>query len=97
VPRRALLHDHELWDCFGGGGHAASAPENMELGAGGDSLNLEVIIEPGAGDGALQELCVRPFTASPVCVRGGGIALRECAGCMSRFYTGTSRVFPSSA
>jgi hypothetical protein len=28
VPRRALLHDHELWDCFGGG-DAAPEPENL--------------------------------------------------------------------
>ena len=68
MPRRALLHGHELWDCFGGGGHAISEPENPVI------VENPVLMEIGAGaDGALQELCV-PLTASPVCVRGGGIA-----------------------
>jgi hypothetical protein len=49
VPRRALLHDHELWDCFGGGGHAVSEPENPVI------VENPVLMELGAGDGALQE------------------------------------------
>ena len=73
MPRRALLHGHELWDCFGGGGHAVSEPENPVIMENPVLMELGADEEPGA-DGALQELCVRPLTASPVCVRGGGIA-----------------------
>jgi hypothetical protein len=62
VPRRALLHDHELWDCFGGG-DAAPEPENLV------STENPGLMELAAENPGLQELCVHPLTISPVCVR----------------------------
>ena len=62
VPRRALLHDHELWDCFGGG-DAAPEPENLV------STENPGVVEFGADepkDGGLQELCV-PLHRTCVC------------------------------
>ena len=65
MPRRALLHDHELWDCFGGG-DAAPEPENL---VSTENPGLVEIVDEEPENGGLQELCVHPLTISPVCVR----------------------------
>jgi hypothetical protein len=68
VPRRALLHDHELWDCFGGG-DAAPEPENLvstENSGRDPGPDLMELAADEPEDGGLQELCV-PLHLACVC------------------------------